>query len=204
MMRAAWKAALAAALLVAAAEGEGQSGRWLTIVVDADRPLPGAAANTMRVEMDRLFAASGLRFRWVERRAAGPDFEAESIVVVRLRGECRVPDEPVDPPPASTLAATHVSDGVILPFTVVDCETLTRTVRSGLRGPEMLMTAPILGRALARVVAHELVHILLQRREHASKGIFRQGLSARELVEEFAEDDQAGRILLEEEALQSR
>lgn len=204
MRRAAWKAALAAALAWAGADGAGPSSRWLTIVVDADRPLPGAAANTMRDEMDRLYAGSGMRFRWVERKAAGPDFEAESIVVVKLRGECRVPDEPVDPPPASTLAATHVSDGVILPFTVVDCETLTRMVRSDLRGPEMLMSGQILGRALARVVAHELVHILLQRREHASKGIFRQGLTARELVEEFADDEEAGRILLEDEALQSR
>ncbi len=50
--------------------------------------------------------------------------------------------------------------------------------------------------ALARVAAHELIHILLQRREHVSKGIFRRGLTPRELVEEFHEEDDRGRIIL--------
>ena len=42
--------------------------------------------------------------------------------------------------------------------------------------------ADLLGRAIARVAAHELVHYSEQRGDHENAGLFRASLSARELV----------------------
>lgn len=183
-----------------AARGEGLealSGQ-VTLVMDAERPLPSRAIEAMREEMKRLFSGSRLRLEWADREAAGLGFEADGIVVVRLRGECRMPELPMPPDERGPLAWTHISDGMVLPFSEIDCTRVTRAAQAALRGGERLLGDAFLGRALARVAAHELVHILLQRREHVSKGIFRRGLTPRELVEQFHEEDERGRIVLDE------
>ncbi|MCS7044030.1 MAG: hypothetical protein N2036_10430 [Bryobacteraceae bacterium] len=192
--------ALIAALLWnsgARAEGlEALSGQ-VTLVMEADRPLPSKAIQSMREEMARLFGASKVRLQWADRGETGLGFEAEGIVVLRLKGECRMPDLPMPPDERGPLAWTHVSEGVVLPFSEIDCASVTRAAQSALRGGERSLGDVFLGRALARVAAHELVHILLQRKEHVPKGIFRRGLTARELVEQFHEEDERGRIVLD-------
>jgi hypothetical protein len=198
-MRTIWMCAAAAILALppaARAEGlESLSGQ-VTLVVDAEKPLPSRAVLAMREEMQRLFSGSRLRFQWADRREAGLGWEADGIVVVRLRGECRIPELPMLPDERGPLAWTHISDGALLPFSEIDCARVTRAAQAALRGGERLLGDAFLGRALARVAAHELIHILLQRREHVSKGIFRRGLTPRELVEEFHEEDDRGRIIL--------
>ncbi len=69
----------------------------VTFVVDAERPLPSRAILAMREEMQRLFSGSRLRFQWADRREAGLGWEADGIFVVRLRGECRMPELPMLP-----------------------------------------------------------------------------------------------------------
>ncbi len=48
-----------------------------------------------------------------------------------------------------------------------------------------------------RVVAHELIHIFLQQKSHAPKGIFRRGLTPRQLVETYQDHEEEERIVLD-------
>lgn len=193
--------AAAAALFIPAAwlyaEGLAALNSQVTVVLDAEKPLPSEALETLKSEMSRLFAPSGVRLQWAERRQAGLGFEAPGIVVVKLRGNCRIPDLPMPPDERGPLAWTHITDSSILPYSEVSCEKVTRAARSALLQGGGATRDALMGRALGRVVAHELLHMLLKRKGHEVRGIFRRRLTPRDLVEEFGEEEHRGRILIE-------
>jgi hypothetical protein len=47
----------------------------------------------------------------------------------------------------------------------------------------------LLGRALARVMAHEIVHMIGKCSDHSDSGVFRHALSGRQLIAERLELD---------------
>lgn len=193
------KSMLPLAVFVAAAgwlhaEGLAALQSPVTVVLDAEKPLPSGALETLKSEMSRLFAPSGVLLQWAERRETGLGFEAPGLVVVRLRGDCRIPDLPMPPDERGPLAWTHITEGSVLPYSEVSCEKVTRAARSALAGGERARRDELMGRALGRVVAHELLHVLLKRKGHEARGIFRRGLTPRDLVEEFGEEEERGRI----------
>ncbi|GIU76652.1 MAG: hypothetical protein KatS3mg004_3739 [Bryobacteraceae bacterium] len=198
-----WRAVLALIVLLAGiqpfllAEGLAALAGPVTLVVDAETPLPSKALESLKSEMSRLFGPSGVRLAWADRTHAALGFEAQGIVVVRLRGDCRIPDLPMLPDERGPLAWTHISDGAVLPFSEVFCEKVTRAAQLALVGGEHSRREELMGRALGRVVAHELVHILLKHKGHEAKGIFRKGLTARDLIEEFPGDEERGRIFID-------
>ena len=79
-------------------------------------------------------------------------------------------------------AFTYSSDNSILPFTEVDCSHLTASVRSAMSGDDFARPDFLMGRALGRVLAHELVHMLTRSRAHAADGVEQPALSGRELI----------------------
>lgn len=199
-----WRAALMAVPAVlfltnpAHAEGLAALTGSVTLVVDAEKPLPSKALESLKGEMSRLFGPSGVRLAWADQTSAALGYEAQGIVVVRLRGDCRIPDLPMPPDERGPLAWTHISDGAVLPFSEVSCEKVTRAAQTALFGGERARREELMGRALGRVVAHELVHILLRKKGHEARGLFRKGLTARDLIEEFREDEERGRIVIEQ------
>lgn len=199
-----WRAVLAlTALLLGSepflhAEGLAALTGPVTLVVDAETPLPSKALESLKSEMSRLFAPSGLRLAWADRAHAGLGYQAQGIVLVRLRGDCRIPGLPMPPDERGPLAWTHISDGAVLPFSEVSCEKVMRAAQSALFGGERSRQEELMGRALGRVVAHELVHILLKKKGHETRGIFRKGLTARDLIEEFRSGEERGRIVIEQ------
>src|SRR5207249_4430626 len=76
---------------------------------------------------------------------------------------------------AQSLADTSIANGRILPFFRVDC---TRLI--GLFGTEV--EPAVLGRALARLLAHEIYHIVAQTAEHQKSGVAKAVFSIRDLT----------------------
>lgn len=186
------------AALAARGEGLESLSGAVTVVVDSEKPLPSEAVLALKKEIDRLFASSRLQIQWVDRANAPLGFEAADLVLVRFRGDCQMAAFPPGPPDElGPLARTHISDGTMLPFSEVECERVTRAAQSALIGGERARAQQMVGRALGRVVAHELIHIFLKQKSHAPKGIFRRGLTPRQLVENFLEEDEEGRIMLD-------
>jgi hypothetical protein len=140
----------------------------------------------MQRELESLMQTLGYTVEWkVLGRHSSED---ESLIaVVELRGNCRPPEgngyvEPAED--GASLASTAVDGDQVLPFSWIHCETLTRFL-----APSLARTAPgqrdfLYGRAMGRLLAHELYHLLANTREHAEAGVGKSAFSARDLLGE--------------------
>lgn len=141
------------------------------------------AVRTMQSEAGAILRESGLQLDWaLEKDSAGRQDFGE-LVVFRMRGRCimdrypPVPDELGLP-----LAITHSSDGEILSFGEVNCDRVRQVIRKAL--VDYSKGDAVFGRALGRVVAHELYHMLTRSKEHAADGVTRTCFTGRDLTRE--------------------
>ena len=91
-------------------------------------------------------------------------------MVFSFRGSCTAVGGTFDAPvKLFALANTPVREGVVQPYSRTDCDQLRDFLEP--YEPSRLGEEARLGRAMARILAHELYHILLQTREHSKTGI---------------------------------
>ena len=81
------------------------------------------------------------------------------------------------------LAQSQIMDGRVLPFGSVNCDQVRRFIAPSEKSPYLGQRNTSLGRALARVIAHEVYHMLTGSQNHASQGIGRSAHSRVELSE---------------------
>ena len=122
-------------------------------------------------EVASIMASSGLRFEWRNLAMAGGHEVSAELAVVTFTGRCDTASVTTHARAGGALGWTHVSDGQILPFTGVSCD----RVREFL-GPTLLQFAAEdqeekYGRALGRVLAHELYHVFANTMLHGTSGV---------------------------------
>ena len=142
----------------------------------------------MKLELARLMRTAGYRVEWSDAHERKPLSTEAELAVVELRGTCELTTLPAGK--IEALASTTVSDGKILPYSSVDCASLTRMLAGPLATEPLARRDFLYGRAMARVLAHELYHVLVQTGDHAREGIARAGFSAVDLVTERFEFEQ--------------
>lgn len=136
-------------------------------------PLP-VVVSSMEAEVDRILSPSGLHFEWHMLHADGSVGAFADLAVAHFKGSCTVRSDPLasrHPLESVVLATTAISDGHVLPFTEVECEILSRYL-----GPQILAFRGkdrdlLMGRAMGRVLAHELYHIFCETRKHGTSGV---------------------------------
>ncbi len=177
---------LSLAMCASGMEGLASLHQPLTLVVDAEKPMPPEALASMKAELDRLFSRSEVRIDLKDRREMALGVDVADLVLVRFKGECRIKHEPVllDERGPGALAYTHITEGEILSFSEVLCDRVRRATKSAMWGGEHGKGDQLLGRALARVVAHEVFHILSKEKKHGKGGVFQRGLTGRQLIDE--------------------
>ncbi len=152
-----------------ASAGDGQSTRRPELVVlwtDPEQRVPAALKRQLLGETAALFASWGVTIQSSEGRDSGGQHDVRVVLLERLRlgdGGERV------------LGETHAQR---LEFPAVWI--LIPNVREVLERRGGVASLPVLGRALARVVAHEILHVLGQ--GHAPQGLMRRGLGASDLT----------------------
>ncbi len=165
----------------------------LVVYLKADANQPAAPIAQMKRELATLMQSAGYRVQW------GGESNSSFLVVVQLNGTCALPagyaGPATTPPPPSALASTTVTDGRVLPFSVVNCAAVTRSLASLLSGDAGAQRDFYYGRALARVIAHELYHILAGTTAHTRTGVSRSCFSTADLVSERFEFE--GAVLAE-------
>ena len=123
----------------------------------------------MESELASILTPAGLRLQWFAGQAA-PDSGTWRNFFFRIHGSCAAsPVTPVENSEPVTLAETASSGSTILPYSQSDCDRLRDFLApadSRLAGQEGR-----LGRAMGRLLAHELYHFLLQTRLHGKTGI---------------------------------
>lgn len=140
------------------------------------------ALGEMQREFQRIMRPSGLKFEWRFLDHSIPRHSFPHLVVARFHGSCRsIGREKLESDPR-TLGVTHVSDGEVLPFSEVDCDKIRRLVRGLIDGENFSRMELLYGRALGRVLAHEIYHMLAETKEHGSAGVTRRTLTSHELV----------------------
>jgi hypothetical protein len=143
---------------------------------------PAAVLESVQSEVQFIMAPMGLSFQWRDvSHSDGRQISVE-LAVVNFKGRCDVAGlMPRDTNPGA-LGWTHISDGVILPFADVDCDAVRSFVQKELLWLRPEERAQAFGRALGRVLAHELYHIFANTTSHGSEGVGRSYYSAQDLL----------------------
>jgi len=150
---------------------------------DSDR-LDAVATNALQVELQRVMAPAGIdiAIRGVQR--SGEEFQL--LVVGSFDGNCSVdrqlPLTHTISLHSAPLADTSISGGHVLPYFRVDCNRVIETLAPALRPLTVSLRNAALGRALARVMAHEIYHIVAQTVDHQESGIAKAALSMKDLT----------------------
>lgn len=177
-----WRLGLAAVLCAALPASAERPPAPTTVFFKFEGLSSGAVFDSMKREMTALFNGTGHRFDWRRLEEASEIGPVPNLVVMRLRGDCRLthPFPPLDE--QGVFAWTDVSDGVVLPFSTVDCDRVRNAVSAAVWGAERKRGEELLGRALGRILAHELFHIFTRSVAHSAKGIARRALTGAELI----------------------
>jgi hypothetical protein len=142
---------------------------------------PLAVVDSLRTELDSIMAPVGLQFEWRSLDDSSAAATAE-LAVVRFKGRCDSTGLPPHSTNRGALGWTHISNGVILPFTDLDCGSM----RALLGGPLLALARGdrdgAMGRALGRVLAHELYHIFANTTRHAADGVGKPAYSVADLL----------------------
>jgi hypothetical protein len=172
------------ALLIAALPALGGSKSTdLTVVLDFKGPYSPASVDAMKQETQSILQDAGLHLEWKSREEAS-HASFSDLVIVRFNGACELPPPPLydELGEIGPLASTYTTDGQVQPFSDVACDRVGAFVRSGLHGGDFKKADLLIGRALGRVVAHELVHMLTGAKKHSREGVFEPGLTVEQLV----------------------
>jgi hypothetical protein len=127
---------------------------------------PAAVVDGLQREGQSIMAPVGSRFQWLELAASDGKQVAVELAVMEFKGHCDVTGLlPHDSNPGP-LGWTHLSEGVILPFAMVDCSAVRTFIQ------RELMNLPdageAFGGALGRVLAHEAYHVFANTAQHGS------------------------------------
>jgi hypothetical protein len=186
---AAWLISLALGCASGASVAPHATTTSLTVVFQFDGPHSEKSFQEMKQELGVLFKNSGIQIDWRERNQVSSSESFSNLVVVRFRGVCKIDtagDRDAEPSP---LAFTHTSDSVVLPFSEVECDRVRSTLLRALPGQNHGLSERVFGRAMARVLAHELYHVLAGTESHSRQGVTQRALSGADLVSDQLELD---------------
>jgi len=143
---------------------------------------PAAVIQSLKAEVDSIMAPMGLSFLWLNLSASDGKQVSVELAVIDFKGRCDVAGLAAHDSNPGALGWTHMSDGTILPFADVDCSAVRSFVQRELLAARPEDREQIFGRALGRVLAHELYHIFANTTRHGSEGVARESYSVQDLL----------------------
>jgi hypothetical protein len=147
---------------------------------------------TMKAELQSIMAPAGIALEWRSLNRNEIDAASSLLAVMHFSGSCEPGAVQQASPPGGALGLTHVVDGRIVPFSNVDCDKVWNVLVRGIVCLPGRKWEGAFGRALARVSAHELYHILARTARHSSSGLARPWFTEIELLSDklrFGEKD---------------
>ena len=173
---------LLAAVLPAAGETRGDTAAPITLYTSFQQEPPPAVMEALQEEVDAIMAPIGLRFEWRKLAGVRGDEVSAELAVVTFQGRCDMAGLTENNKFTGALGWTHVSDGEILPFTDIACDRVGEFVRRALVTVSPAERLGTYGRALGRVLAHELYHIFANTVRHGSSGVAKECYTVQELL----------------------
>ncbi len=165
--------------------GQTPSESSITVMLEGGVSVPRPVLAGMEREADFAVAQSGIALAWESKESASPSASYNRLAIIRLEGHCtpeRLPSASSSIRGAEPLGRTQVVDGKVLPIADISCDALHRLIDRDLAAAPRSEQGELLGRALGRVVAHELYHILLRTTSHGTSGLSRPVQTSSELL----------------------
>lgn len=153
----------------------------VTVIIDLKGPYSQTAIKEMQREATQIIQTSGVRLDW-QRRENVTHGVFNDLVVMTFKGSCTFDPAPPSYDELGPYAITRTANGEVQPFGEVDCDHVVNSVRGAMFGGDYSRGELLIGRALGRVVAHELVHMLTKSGQHAHEGVQKAALSGRQLI----------------------
>jgi hypothetical protein len=157
----------------------------VTVLLDFEEPHSDLTFKVLEIETAEVLRNAGVRLAWRLRSQVARGESFDRLVSFRVHGRCDMSWEPAGVGEgAGPLALAYAADGVVLPYGEIDCERVKASVaRAMAQDPSPSRCANVLlGRALGRVLAHEMYHMLSNEVAHTESGITRKGLSPTDLT----------------------
>jgi hypothetical protein len=155
----------------------------LTVILDFKGVHSAGSVSEMEREAGLIMKSSGIQLDW--RVAGDSSSHYGNLVVMTFRGSCGFgpPSRKYFEP--GPYASTRITDGEVQPFGDVDCDRVVAAASDAMaEDTDYFRGDQLVGRALGRVVAHELVHMLTRSNRHGTEGVAKASLSGKELIEE--------------------
>jgi hypothetical protein len=158
--------------------------RTLAVYSDSVPSFDSATSESLIQELQRVLAPAGLDVS-MRLKTQRSDDEVHLLVVASFDGNCSVEKLPffhaitLRTPP---LADTSISGIHVLPYFRVDCNRIIEILSPALQSLGLTARHAMLGRALARVMAHEIYHIVGQTTDHQESGIAKAALSVSDMT----------------------
>lgn len=162
------------------------AGGSLTLLVQFEEAPSDRSMAVMKREVSALMPNYDINWTLVSEMQPGESFP--DLVVVKFKGNCQteaVAPFLLDERGPGPLGFTHTADGAVLPFSEVECDKIRVAIRPVTRSAGHRQAETMLGRALGRVVAHELYHVTGNTKKHQSDGVNKRGLTATQLTSEL-------------------
>jgi hypothetical protein len=153
----------------------------LTVILAFKGPYSRTSLKEMERESGLVLRSSGVHLDW-RMLGENPHASYDDVVVMTFNGACEFNAAPATHDELGPLAMTHSVDGKILPFGEVNCDRVISSARTAMSSDDYFRADLLIGRALGRVVTHELVHMLTKSGEHGMEGVEKPALSGRQLI----------------------
>ncbi|MGD1070228.1 MAG: hypothetical protein ABSB15_08815 [Bryobacteraceae bacterium] len=138
----------------------------------------------MKRESALILNTAGVLLDWRIRGEDASDSNND-LVVIAFKGACDFVSAPSEYNEAGPLALTFTANGEMQPFGEVDCNHVVNSARKAMPGNNLSRGDLLIGRAMGRVIAHELVHMLTKSGQHGTEGVEQPSLSGKQLIEDY-------------------
>lgn len=176
----------------------------LAIYLSTDARQPYAPLENMKRELSGIMESAGYHVVYGDPRTPDRAAQVAALVVLELDGVCGMPPGTYhlerSVASGASLADTAVSAGVVMPFSRIHCANLTRMIGPMLTEEAGAQRDYFYGRAMARVAAHELYHVMMGSREHGHEGVAKASFLVADLLDERFDFDRTALALLRQKA----
>ena len=162
----------------------------VTLYTDFKEDHSQRSFEAMKEEVGTTLAAAGIQVQWRSLRISQSEITSGDLVVVSFTGKCRMNDLFLPRVESGPLGWTYVEDGHTSPFSNVDCDRIRAFINPLIPDTGRDDREALLGRALGRVLVHELYHVFSDSRGHASQGLCSGLFTARYLLLDHARLDE--------------
>lgn len=171
--------------------------------IEKQNELSPGTKEALRREVSKQLSFVGFHVDWWDAHVTGAVTDS-NLVVAKLKGSC------VPPVTVSTgrradagggkLATSRLDGNQIQPFIAVDCNLVSDFLGLSLHGGGERDV--LYGRALGKLMSHELYHVLARTAKHSKTGIARENVTAQELLSNDFDFDVSAASLLQAVAME--